>query len=48
MTFGFNKFPVWDNGTLKDTPITVGSMMNVLGKGGFKVIEVNTDAKTMK
>ena len=48
MTFGFNKFPVWDNGTLKDTPITVGSMMNVLGKGGFKVIEVNIDAKTMK
>lgn len=48
MTFGFNKFPVWDNGTLKDTPITVGSMMSVLGKGGFKVIEVNTDAKTMK
>ena len=48
MTFGFNKFPVWDNGTLKDTPITVGSMMNVLGKGGFKVVEINTDAKTMK
>lgn len=48
MTFGFNKFPVWTNGTLKDTPITVGSMMNVLGKGVFKVIEVNTDAKTMK
>ena len=48
MTFGFNKFPVWTNGTLKDTPITVGSMMNVLGKGGFKVIETNVEAKTMK
>ena len=48
MTFGFNKFPVWTNGTLKDTPITVGSIMNVLGKGGFKVIETNVEAKTMK
>ena len=48
MTFGFNKFPVWTNGTLKDTPITVGSMMNVLGKGAFKVIETNIEAKTMK
>lgn len=48
MTFGFNKFPVWNNGTLKDTPITVGSMMNVLGKGAFKVIETNVEAKTMK
>lgn len=48
ITFGFNKFPVWTNGTLKDTPITVGSMMNVLGKGGFKVIETNVEAKTMK
>ena len=48
MTFGFNKFPVWTNGTLKDTPITVGSIMNVLGKGVFKVIETNVEAKTMK
>lgn len=48
MTFGFNKFPVWTNGTLKDTPITVGSIMNVLGKGIFKVIETNVEAKTMK
>jgi len=48
MTFGFNKFPVWTNGTLKDTPITVGSMMNVLGKGAFKVIETDVEAKTMK
>lgn len=48
MTFGFNKFPVWTNGTLKDTPITVGSIMNVLGKGAFKVIETNVEAKTMK
>ena len=48
MTFGFNKFPVWTNGTLKDTPITVGSIMNVLDKGAFKVIETNVEAKTMK
>lgn len=48
VTFGFNKFPVWTNGTLKDTPITVGSIMNVLGKGAFKVIETNVEAKTMK
>lgn len=48
MTFGFNKFPVWTNGTLKDTPITIGSIMNVLGKGAFKVIETNIEAKTMK
>lgn len=48
MTFGFNKFPVWTNGTLKDTPITVGSIINVLGKGAFKVIETNVEAKTMK
>lgn len=48
MTFGFNKFPVWTNGTLKDTLITVGSIMNVLGKGAFKVIETNVEAKTMK
>lgn len=48
MTFGFNKFPVWTNGTLKDTPITVGSIMNVLGKGAFKIIETNVEAKTMK
>ena len=48
MTFGFNKFPVWTNGTLKDTPITVGSIMNVLGKGVFKVIETNVEAKTIK
>lgn len=48
MTFGFNKFPVWTNGTLKDTPITVGSAMNVLGKGAFKVTETNVEAKTMK
>lgn len=48
ITFGFNKFPVWTNGTLKDTPITVGSIMNVLGKGAFKVIETNVEAKTMK
>ena len=48
LTFGFSKFPVWDNGTLKDTPITVGSIMSVLGKGGFKVIETDVDAKTMK
>ena len=48
MTFGFNKFPVWTNGTLKDTPITVGSIMNILGKGAFKVIETNIEAKTMK
>ena len=48
MTFGFNKFPVWTNGTLKDTPITVGSIMNVLSKGAFKVIETNVEAKTMK
>lgn len=48
VTFGFNKFPVWTNGTLKDTPITVGSIMNVLGKGGFKVIETNVEAKTLK
>ena len=48
MTFGFNKFPVWTNGTLKNTPITVGSIMNVLGKGTFKVIETNVEAKTMK
>lgn len=48
MTFGFNKFPVWTNGTLKDTPITVSSIMNVLGKGAFKVIETNVEAKTMK
>lgn len=48
MTFGFNKFPVWTNGTLKDTPITVGSIMNVLGKGAFKVIETNVEAKTIK
>lgn len=48
VTFGFNKFPVWGNGTLKDTPITVGSIMNVLGKGGLKVIETDVDAKTMK
>ena len=48
MTFGFDKFPVWTNGTLKDTPITVGSVMNVLGKGAFKVIETNVEAKTMK
>lgn len=48
MTFGFNKFPVWTNGTLKDTPITVGSIMNVLGKGTFKVIETNVETKTMK
>lgn len=48
LTFGFNKFPVWGNGTLKDTPITVGSVMNVLGKGAFKVTETNIEAKTMK
>lgn len=48
LTFGFNKFPVWGNGTLKDTPITVGSVMNVLGKGAFKVTETNAEAKTMK
>lgn len=48
VTFGFDKFPVWTNGTLKDTPITVGSIMNVLGKGDFKVIETNVEAKTMK
>lgn len=48
VTFGFDKFPVWTNGTLKDTPITVGSIMNVLGKGVFKVIETNVEAKTMK
>lgn len=48
MTFGFNKFPVWTNGTLKDTPITVSSIMNVLGKGVFKVIETNVEAKTIK
>lgn len=48
VTFGFNKFPVWNNGTLKDTPITVGSIMNVLGKGAFKVIETNIESKTMK
>ena len=48
MTFGFNKFPVWTNGTLKDTPITVGSIINVLGKGTFKIIETNVEAKTMK
>ena len=48
MTFGFNKFPVWANGTLKDTPITVGSIMNVLGKGAFKIIETNVEAKTIK
>ena len=48
VTFGFDKFPVWTNGTLKDTPIIVGSVMNVLGKGGFKVIETNVEAKTMK
>lgn len=48
MTFGFDKFPVWTNGTLKDTPITVGSEMNVLGKGLFKVIETDVEAKTMK
>lgn len=48
VTFGFDKFPVWINGTLKDTPITVGSIMNVLGKGAFKVIETNVEAKTMK
>lgn len=48
LTFGFNKFPVWGNGTLKDTPITVGSVINVLGKGGFKVTETNVEAKTMK
>lgn len=48
MTFGFDKFPVWTNGTLKDTPIVVGSGMDVLGKGLFKVIETNVEAKTMK
>ena len=48
MTFGFDKFPVWTNGTLKDTPIVVGSGMNVLGKGLFKVTETNVEAKTMK
>ena len=48
MTFGFDKFPVWTNGTLKDTPIIVGSEMNVLGKGLFKVIETNVEAKTIK
>lgn len=48
MTFGFDKFPVWTNGTLKDTPIVVGSGMNVLGKGIFKVIDTNVEAKTMK
>ena len=48
MTFGFDKFPVWTNGTLKDTPIVVGSGMNVLGKGLFKVIETNVEAKTLK
>lgn len=48
VTFGFDKFPVWTNGTLKDTPITVGSVMNVSGKGTFKVIETNVEAKTMK
>ena len=48
MTFGFDKFPVWTNGTLKDTPIVVGSRMNVLGKGLFKVIETNVEAKTLK
>ena len=48
VTFGFDKFPVWTNGTLKDTPIIVGSIMNVLGKGLFKVIETNVEAKTMK
>ena len=48
VTFGFDKFPVWTNGTLKNTPITVGSIMNVLGKGAFKVIETNVEAKTMK
>lgn len=48
VTFGFDKFPVWTNGTLKDTPIIVGSIMNVLGKGAFKVIETNVEAKTIK
>ena len=48
LTFGFNKFPVWGNGTLKDTPITVGSVMDVLAKGAFKVTETNVEAKTMK
>lgn len=48
VTLGFNKFPVWTNGTLKDTPITVGAMMNVLGKGAFKVIETDVAAKTLK
>ena len=47
-TLAFNKFPVWTNGTLKDTPITVGADMNVLGKGVFKVIETNVEAKTLK
>ena len=47
-TLAFNKFPVWTNGTLKDTPITVGANMNVLGKGGFNVIETNVEAKTLK
>lgn len=48
VTLGFNKFPVWTNGTLKDTPITVGAVMNVLGKGAFKVIETDVAAKTLK
>lgn len=48
MTFGFDKFPVWTNGTLKDTPIVVGSGMNVLGKGLFKVIETDVENKTLK
>lgn len=47
-TLAFNKFPVWTNGTLKDTPITVGANMNVLGKGDFNVIETNIEAKTLK
>ena len=48
VTLTFNKFPVWTNGTLKDTPITVGSELNVLGKGSFKVIETDVESKTLK
>ena len=48
VTLGFNKFPVWTNGTLKDTQITVGSKINILGKGEFEIIGTDVEAKTLK
>lgn len=47
VTLVFAKFPVWSNGRLKGTPIFSGEL-NILGKGGFKILEANPTDKSMK